>query len=322
MWPYTTSRRISTLTVLFFGILVVSTASVFIRIAQQEVSSIVIAAYRLSIATIILLPIAWLGHRDEILHLKRKQVGLIIVSGLFLAVHFAAWISSLEFTSVASSVVLVTTTPLWVALLSPVFIRESPNWWVGVGMLVALVGGVLVGLSDTCTINPVGVICPAFSDFLEGNAFTGDLLALAGALAAAAYILIGRWLRPSLSLVTYITCVYGVAALALVILAAGSGQELLGFSFPAYLVLIALAVGPQLLGHTAFNYGLRYLSASYVSVALLGEPIGSTILALIFLKETPTSLELMGGVVILTGIYLATRGQSGAIPSSDPGGEM
>lgn len=301
--------RLPPLVVLFAGILIVSTASIFIRFAQREASSLVIAAYRLSLAALILLPIALAGHRDELKHLTRRQVTLVVVSGGFLAIHFATWISSLEYTTVASSVVLVTTSPLWVALLSPLVLRERPSRMVAAGMLVALVGGMLVGMSEACQIEAGAIACPPASVFLQGKAFLGNLLALAGALCAAAYLLVGRFLRPTMSLVVYIFTVYGMAAVILAGLALLSGQPLAGFSLPIFLFFLALAVGPQLLGHTSFNYSLRYLSAAFVSVALLGEPIGSALLALVILKEIPTTLEVVGGVVILVGIYLAARGQ-------------
>ncbi len=301
--------RVPPLVVLFFGILIVSTSSIFIRFAQREVSSLVIAAYRLSLASLILLPIIWKGYKSELTGLSRKQVMLVALSGVFLAFHFATWISSLEYTTVASSVVLVTTSPLWVALLSPFVLREKPSRMVAVGMLVALAGGTLVGLSDTCQLLVSGVSCPPVNEFFRGQALFGNLLALAGALCAAAYLLVGRFLRPTMSLMVYIFTVYGTAALALIGMALLSGKPLVGFQPQVYLFLLLLAVGPQLLGHTSFNYSLRFLSAAYVSVALLGEPIGSTILALIVLKEIPNAMELAGGVVILAGIYLATRGQ-------------
>jgi drug/metabolite transporter (DMT)-like permease len=310
------------LLVLFFGILIVSTASIFIRYAQKEASSIVIAAYRLALAALILLPIALQRYRDELTHLTRKQILLVILSGIFLAIHFATWISSLEYTTVASSVVLVTTTPLWVALLSPLFLHERPSRFVVVGMVIALLGGTMVGLSNECTLGRVGLVCPPFSAFLQGSAFFGNLLALAGAVAASAYLLAGRFLRPTMALIPYIFSVYGMAAVILVLMALLSGQPVSGFSFPTYLFLLALAVGPQLLGHTSFNYGLRYLSAAYVSVALLGEPIGSTILAMIVLKETPTRLEIFGGIVILIGIYLATRSEGSAATREEIAGEL
>ncbi len=301
--------RVSPLLVLFFGILAVSTSSIFIRIAQREASSLVIAAYRLALASLILLPVAWRGHREELRGLRKEQIGLIILSGIFLAFHFATWITSLEFTSVASSVVLVTTTPLWVGLLSPLILHERLSPMVAIGLLVALVGGVLVGLHEACTVSLSGIACPAFNTFLQGDTSFGNLLALAGALFAAAYLMVGRRLRPSLSLISYIATVYSTAAVCLVLMALFSGQALGGFSAWTYLAFLALAVVPQLLGHSSFNYALGYLSAAYVSVALLGEPIGSTILALVLLKEIPATLEVAGGVIILAGIYLATRGQ-------------
>ncbi len=300
-------RRISPFLVLFFGILAVSTASIFIRYAQQEAASLVIAAYRLALATLILLPIALRRSRRELSALNRQQVILIILSGVFLALHFAAWITSLEYTTVASSVVLVTTTPLWVGLLSPVILRERLPAAVALGLAIALLGGAIVGLSEACQVTAQGLACPPGTAFFQGSAFMGNALALVGAWCAAAYLLVGRRLRPTMSLIAYITAVYGVAAAALVIMAALSGQRLAGFAPSTYLMFLALAVFPQLLGHSSFNYGLRYLSAAFVAVALLGEPIGSTLLALVILKETPAILEIAGGVVILIGIYVAAR---------------
>jgi drug/metabolite transporter (DMT)-like permease len=227
--------------------------------------------------------------------------------GIFLALHFATWITSLEYTSVASSVVLVSTSPLWVALLSPLVLRERPSRLVIFGMVVALIGGTLVGFSEACSVTSRGLICPVASELFQGGASLWNLLALSGAITAAGYLLVGRWLRPTISLMVYIFTVYGVAAVILLILAVFSGKPLAGFPPVTYLYLLILAAGPQLLGHTSFNYGLRYLSASFVSIALLGEPIGSTILALIVLGEIPGPLEVIGGVIILVGIYLASR---------------
>lgn len=301
--------RVSPLFVLFIGILAVSTASIFIRYAQRDVSSLVIAAYRLTFATLFLIPLALTRHLKELKNINKGQGILIVLSGIFLALHFATWITSLEFTSVASSVVLVTTTPLWVGLLGPFLIRERVSKYVAVGLVIALVGGIMVALSEACSLGIGGVNCLVNGFFFQGS-FTGNILALFGALFAAGYILLGRRLRPSFSLVVYITSVYGVAAIVLVIMAIVSGQSIAGFPTTTYIFLVALAVFPQLIGHSSFNYGLRYLSAAYISVALLGEPIGSTILAFVILKETPTMLEIVGGMIILAGIYLATRSET------------
>lgn len=299
------SKPLPPLLVLLAGILIVSTASVTIRFAQREAASIVIAAYRLSIATLILLPMALARRGLELRGIPRRQWGWIALSGMFLAVHFASWIASLETATVATSAVLVSTTPLWVALASPLVLRERPGRVVLVGMAVALLGAVLVALSETCRIEGGRWLCSAV-DGSGGSAYLGAGLALVGALAGAAYLLIGRWLRPTLSLLSYITTVYGTATLVLVALALGSGAALGGFSAGVWLAFAALAVGPQLLGHTSFNYALRFLPAAFVAVALLGEPVGSTVLAALLLREVPSALELIGGVVILAGIVIAS----------------
>ncbi len=290
-----------------FGILAVSTASIFIRYAQKDAPSLVIAALRLTIATLVIAPLALTRYRAELKSLTRREAILLALSGVFLAIHFATWISSLEFTSVASSVVFVTTTPLWVALLTPLTVRERLGRLVYAGLAVALAGGIVVAMSDTCTLSRAGVQCPPLAEFVRGQAFLGDALALAGAMAAAAYVLIGRSVRGKLSLISYIFVVYGTAALALLATMAAAGQKPWGYPAPVYLWATLLALIPQLLGHSTFNWALRYLSAAYVSITLLGEPIGSTILAYFLLREAPTALKIAGAVFILGGIVIASR---------------
>jgi drug/metabolite transporter (DMT)-like permease len=292
---------------LLFGILAVSAASIFIRYAQVYVPSLVIAAYRLVLATLILSPVAFWRYRSELRALGARDLRLALLSGFFLALHFATWISSLEYTSVASSVVLVSTAPLWVALLTPFTLKEHLPPPVLLGMALALVGGTVIGLSDTCNWSAGQLACPPLAQFVRGQAFLGDLLALAGAWMAAAYILIGRNLRTKMSLIPYIFVVYGMAALVLVILMLGAGHSPTGYPSPAYAWLLMLAIFPQLLGHSTFNWALRYLSAAYVSIALLGEPVGSTILAYFLLQETPTNLKIFGAILILAGIYIASQ---------------
>lgn len=295
---------------MLFGILAVSLASVFIRYAQAYAPSLVIAAYRLSLATLILAPLALTRHREELVVLKRPQFLLALLSGIFLALHFATWISSLEYTTVASSVVLVSTTPLWVALLLPFTIREPLSKGITVGLGLALVGGTIVGLSDSCSLTTAGLACPPIGEFLHGKAFFGDLLALAGAVMGACYLLIGRQLRGRMSLISYITLVYGMAAVVLVIIMLAAGEKPFGYPPQAYLWFILLALVPQLLGHSTFNWALRYLSVAFVSIALLGEPIGSTILAYFLLDEVPSGLKIIGAILILAGIYIASRSEA------------
>ena len=298
------------LLVLGGGILAVSTASIFIRYAQQDAPSLVIAAWRLSLASLILAPFALSKRWPELRALRRADLSLALVSGFFLALHFATWISSLEYTTVASSAVLVATVPLWVALASPLVLKEPITRPVMIGMLLALMGGVIVGVNDVCVWGAGGFTCPSLASFTQGQAFLGDLLALAGAVTAAGYLLIGRRLRARVSALSYIFVVYSAAAVALVIFALAAGQPLTGYPSSTYVWFLALAIFPQLLGHSSYNWALGYLSAAYVSIALLGEPIGSTILAYILLDETPTLLKLFGGALILFGIYRASVGEA------------
>lgn len=298
---------ISPVFIISMGILAVSTASIFIRFAQQEAASIVIAAYRLSIASLVLGPLAWMRHRDELLALKTRDLSLGLLSGLFLAVHFATWITSLEFTSVASSVVIVTTTPLWVALLSPLVLREPIGRPVAIGLILSLAGGVTVALSETCTLTGDQFTCPGVANLFQSTSALGNTLALFGAFSAAGYLLIGRSLRAKLSLVPYVFVVYGIAAIALLVAVGRFGEPLTGYPPLTYLWFVLLALIPQLIGHSSFNWALGYLPASFVSISLLGEPIGTIILAYIILHESPAPLELFGAILILTGIYIASQ---------------
>jgi drug/metabolite transporter (DMT)-like permease len=296
---------ISPLFVIALGILAVSTASIFIRFAQERAPSIVIATYRLTLASLVLAPIAWMRHRAELRALKRRDLMLGLLSGLFLAVHFATWITSLEFTSVASSVVIVTTTPLWVALLSPLVLRERIGRAVAMGLVLSLAGGIIVALNEVCTMAGGQVTCTGA--VAQSTAGLGNLLALLGAFSAAGYLLIGRSLRTKLSLIPYIFLVYGVAAIALIITMFAAGETPVGYPPVTYLWFLLLALVPQLLGHSSFNWALGYLPASFVSIALLGEPIGTIILAYLLLNESPAPLELIGAILILTGIYIASQ---------------
>lgn len=292
---------------LLIAILAVSTASIFIRFAQADgAPSLVIAALRLTFATLLLAPIALTRHRAELQSLTRRQMIPGMISGLFLAVHFATWISSLEYTSVASSVVFVSTGPLWVALLSPLLLNERLTRAAMIGLGLAILGGTVIGLSDACVIQN-GVQCPQLGQVLQGRAMWGNFLALAGAWAVTGYLIIGRKLRGGMSLIPYIFLVYGMAAAALIVIMLAAGYSLLGYAPITYGWIFLLAALPQLIGHSTYNWALRYLPAAFVAVTTLGEPIGSAILAYFILQETPAAATIFGGILILLGIYLASR---------------
>lgn len=286
------------------GIVFVSTASLFIRFAQTEASSLVIAASRLTIASLVLVPLALIRNSQAPVHLTAQEWGKGLLSGLFLALHFAAWITSLEYTSIASSVVLVTTTPLWVAILSPIVLKEKIRKAVVIGLVASVAGGVIVGLANACQWTGGELTCQAQG--LTGQAMWGNALALFGAWMAAGYMLMGRQLRKKLDTVSYTALVYGTAAgilLGVVILKA---EPIFSYKPETYIWLVALGLIPQLLGHSLLNWALKYISAAYVSLTLLGEPIGTSILAYIFLRESPTLLEGVGAVLILLGIVIGS----------------
>jgi drug/metabolite transporter (DMT)-like permease len=275
------------------GILAISCASLFIRLASAP--ALTIALYRTALAALVLLPY-WALRRSRIPPSWSLQAGLLTAAaGLFLALHFVFWIQSLQRTSVASSVILVSTTPLFVALLSPTILRERLHGRLWAGILVTVAGCVIVAGADTA---------------LAGDALWGDLLALLGALMAAGYLLTGRVVRRQLDLAAYSLGAYGAAAALLVLACLATPAPLQGFSAQTYWMLVLLALVPQLLGHTTFNWTLKFLSPTLVSLLILGEPIGATLLAYIFLDERVGSTKLLGIITVGAGIALAALAPS------------
>jgi drug/metabolite transporter (DMT)-like permease len=284
--------------VLGIGVAIVSTASILVRYAQaNEASSASIAAGRLTIAALIMAPIALSRAGPELLRLRRKDLLLCAASGLLLAAHFWTWIASLEYTSVANSTVLVTTNPVWVALLSAWLLREKPAYAQLVGVALTFAGTLLIFFAESSHSGQAA------------SPMLGNFLALIGALAASGYLLIGRNLRSSLSLLSYVWLTYSFAAMGLIVAALAGGNTIQEISFNAWLMIAALAVGPQLLGHTAFNWALRRVTATFVAVTILGEPIGSALLAWWLLDEGFVPLQLAGFVVLLWGILVAAKAE-------------
>lgn len=274
------------------GITAASTASLFIRLAQSEASSLAVAAWRLTLASLILAPIALTTRRTELRGLSRREWLLAVGSGLLLAAHFATWISSLALTSVSASAVLVSVYPLFVGILSHLFLGERLSRRVALGLVVATAGSATIGLGDAGA---------------GRHQLAGDLLALLGAATAAGYFLIGRRLRGRLSLLGYVFPVYGTAAVALMALSLLASVPLTGYPSTTWLWLLLLALVPQIVGHSSLNWALGHLSATYVTLAALGEPIGSSLLAWVVLDEPVTVPTAIGGALILAGIVIATR---------------
>lgn len=276
---------------LLLAVVVISFSGILIKLTLAP--ALVIAAWRLGIATFVLAP--WSLPRS-----LSPQSGLranalwVLLSGLALAAHFAAWMFSLGLTSVASAVVLVTTNPLFVGLGSYFLLREKLTRSLVLGVAISVGGGVLIGLGDFQSAN---------------DALLGDGLALVGALSLSAHFLIGRHVRNEVRLDAYLFSVYGTAAVALLGAALALGQPLLGYPRSVYVFVLLLALGPQLLGHTTLNWALRQLSASTVAVATLGEPVVAALLATWLLGEPLTASVLAGGGLVLLGVYLSLRGE-------------
>jgi drug/metabolite transporter (DMT)-like permease len=251
-----------------------------------------VAAWRLTLATLILTPVVMVRARRELTSLTAGQWRRALLSGLLLAIHFLSWITSLSMTSVAASVVLMTTHPIFAALGSYLLLDEPLERRMIIALIVAVLGSGIIALGD------LG----------EGShQVLGDLLALVGGISAAGYFVIGRRLRARLSLLGYVYPVYGTAAVVLLGALLISGLPRLPQQPEAWLWLGLMALGPQVLGHSSLNWALRYLSATFVTLATLGEPIGSTLLAWWLLGERPTTWAVVGGLLILGGIVVASR---------------
>lgn len=232
--------------------------------------------------------------------LSRRQLGLGLAAGFCLALHFGSWISSLEYTSVASSTALVTTNPLWIGLASFALFGEKPGRAMLAGIALSLAGSLLIFLSDS---QSVAAGAHGTSSLL------GNGLALVGSWCFSAYLMIGRRLRAGLSLSLYIWLAYGIAALFLFAAAGGSGAALSGFAVSGWLALLGMALGPQLIGHTSYNWSLKHVSATFIAVVTLGEPIGSALMAFAFFGETLAPVQAAGFALLLLGIYLAAKGE-------------
>jgi drug/metabolite transporter (DMT)-like permease len=276
--------------VLPIGLIAISFASIFIKICDAP--PLIIAAYRLGLATLALLLFTLPRTLREFLQLGRQEILASVVAGIFLCLHFAFWITSLKYTSVASSVIFVTTNPIFVALASAFFLRERISLTLLFSILLAVLGGVII----------------AWGDWDQGREnLYGDFLALLGAIMATGYLLVGRRVRQKMGLSAYITLVYGVAAILLIFLALNSGDSFFQYSSKTYLLFFLLAFVPQLIGHTTLNWALKYFSATLVAVLILGEPVGATILAYFLLEEPLTYKLFFGGTLVLLGIYFSAR---------------
>jgi drug/metabolite transporter (DMT)-like permease len=280
--------------VLILAVLAVTYAGPAIRFTTAP--AVAIAFWRL----VLVLPVTFaFSLREPRRALDRKTLMLMVLSGLLLAVHFWTWIASLRFTTVASSVLLVNLRPIFVWAIAAAWLHEHPGPRERWGIALAVLGATLIGVGDAR---------------LSLGAVGGDLLALAGAVTAAGYSVIGRRVRRTIEVWSYVTVVYGVAAVALGVIAALGRSPLTGFASRDWAVFAALAAGPMLIGHTGMNYSLKHFRATTVNVAGLGEPVGATLIAWLVpaIHEAPPLMVLAGGIMVLLGIGLALTERRGA----------
>lgn len=286
---------------LFFSIISVSFAAIFITTLIECYSTppLSIAFYRLLFTTLLILPMVMFRKKikDEFKGLSRSTLLVMIGIGVILAVHFALWITSLEFTSVASSVLLVTAHPVFVGPISHFFFKERLSWFNSVGIVFSMFG-IFILVAGNYGLSSLNV------DSLEGN-----VLAWLGGVAAGLYILGGRRMRRSVSVVSYAFVVYSVGTLVLFGICLFYSAPLSGFNLPVYGIILVMAMVSGIFGHTLYNWSLEHIRASVASVALLGEPLGSTLLAFVvpWISQVPSKFTLVGGAVILFGIYLTAR---------------
>lgn len=275
-----------------FAVLALSFSSIFVTSLEQfEVPALVIAFYRMAIATAILLPVAVVLKRDEILTLVRKDLGLLALGGLCLAIHFAAWITSLRYVSIATSIVLVNSHPLFVVIASYLFLGERPARRGLVGTAVGLVGMAIISYDALINVQ---------------LALKGDALALLGALAVVGYFIVGRKARARMSLLGYVTPLYAACSIFLLALVLIKQDRLAPYGASIWMFLVALAIIPTIVGHTVFNWALKHVRPTAISLAFLGEPVIASLLALIFFAQRPPATTLIGGALVLAGVYLAT----------------
>ena len=272
---------------LFIGVAAVSTSAIFVKLVTAPAG--VTAFYRLFFSVLIMLPLFWIKHKSEVRFITKRDWRIMFASGVLLAFHFILWFESLNFTSVASSTVLVTMQPLFAFLGAYLFFKEASTKVAVISAGIAIIGSIII----------------SWGDFkISGMAFWGDVLAIIACAFITFYFLFGQEARKRISLMTYTFIVYGVSALTLFIYTIFIGERLYGYPLNDWALFIMLALLPTLLGHSLINWSVKWISTTTISVAILFEPIGATILAFFILRETITFTQITGGIIIIGGIML------------------
>ena len=269
------------------AVFAVSWAAILIRASNAPSTSI--AFYRMFIAFALLIPLALTGFRRSFDDFRSRTFIVTVISGFLLGWHFYFWIASLNYTSIASSVVLVTTQPVFVAIFSAIFLKEKTGVRGIIAITMAIIGSALIA---------------GFDFELQKDYLWGDLLALAGAIMAGSYLFLGRMIRPQVGVFPYIFTVYGVSAATLGLLLLATGHFFETYESINYLYFFLLAIGPTLIGHSLYNYSLKHIKAHKVGLSIVGEPVLASIWAIFIFHEYPSVGTLVGGALILAGLVL------------------
>lgn len=280
------------MTMILIGVIGISLSSIFVKYSSAP--SAVTAAYRLLWTVLLMSPVVWKKEevRAELLQVSKKALLLSALSGLFLAIHFALWFESLRHTSVASSTTIVCTEVIWVSLGYCAFLKGKLSVKAIAAIAVAFLGSVVIAFADSSS---------------SGSHLYGDMLALLAAVAVAAYVLLGRIVRNTLSTTAYTYIVYCSCAFILLLLCAVQGHDLFGFGFSACIVGILLAVFSTILGHSIFSWCLKYFSPAFVSTSKLSEPVVAAVFAAILFGEIPAAAQIFGSILILGSVLFYSR---------------
>lgn len=271
------------------GITGIAFGSILIKLATA--APLAIACYRMLFSVALLAPVYAVRRGGR--RFAAADLGWTALAGVFLSLHFVLWIYSLNYTSVTSSVVFVTTNPLFVTILGWLLFRERPSKLLLAAVALVIAGGLVIAGRS------------AFTSDVRAN--LGNLLALGGAVMASGYLLAGRRLRPRVDILSYTTVCYSITALVLLAACLAFRTPLHGFAPINWLWFLLAALGPQLLGHSSFNWGLKHWPASRISMLIITEPVGATILAYLILNQVPSWYEIAGGMLIMAGVYLSLR---------------
>ena len=280
--------------VLMVGILGISVSAIFVKFSAAP--SAVTAAFRLCWAVLLLTPAVFGSKsvRKELFSISGKQLLLSVLSGLFLAVHFVLWFESLKHTSVASSTTIVCTEVIWVCLGFCLVLKGKLTWKAVAAIVITLGGSAIIALSDSGS----------------GAHLYGDILALLGAISVAVNTLLGRVMRQRMSNGVYTYLVYTACAATLVTTCVVQGYDLFGYGWSPVIVGLLLAVFSTIMGHSIFSWCLKYLSPAFVSATKLCEPVVASLIAIPLFLEIPRPVQIIGGVLILGGVFWYSRSES------------